>query len=88
MQRHGSRGAKQLAVDRRQNSNVVVRPRRRSNDAAVRIDHFQKLADDERDGLDALYFFLGAEELAFEGALLLADVLLLWVERRVGVFEF
>ena len=77
MQRHRRRGAKQLAVDRRQHADMVIRPRRRSHNARVRVDHFQELADDQRNRLDALDLLLGAEELALEGALLLADVLLL-----------
>lgn len=72
----------QLPVDSTQDPHDVVTPRRTPHNGRILINRLQELPNDERDGLDSLHFFLGAEELSFEVRLLVFDVGFL--ERQEG----
>jgi hypothetical protein len=87
VQRNGRRRLEQLAVDGAQDPHNVVAPRRAAHNCRVLINRFQELADDEGDALDALDLFLGAEELAFEVARLVLDVVFLKGEELEVGFE-
>lgn len=46
----------------------------------LHVDHLDELADHQRDGLDALDFFFGSQQLLFEVLVFLADELFLQVD--------
>ncbi len=51
-------GFEELAVDGGEDADEVVGAGCRAGDSGVLVDGFEKLADDEGDGLDAFDFFL------------------------------
>ena len=51
----------------------------------VLVDHFQKLADDDRNGLDALDFFRGTKEFIFQVLLFFFQVFFLKCEVSEGM---
>jgi hypothetical protein len=81
VERDGGRGLEELAVERAEDADDVVRARRRADDARVLVDRLEELADDERDGLDALDLLRRAHELALQVRLLVLDVRLLDLEQ-------
>lgn len=60
-----------------QNSNVVVCSTCGSDQTVVFVDHFDKMSDDQRYGLNSLQFFLGSELLSLELYLIVLDVVFL-----------
>ena len=80
VQRDRRRRLQQLAVQRAQDADVVIRSGGGAHDARVLVDGLEELSDDEGDALDALDFLLGVEKLLFEVSLLVFDVFLLNLE--------
>ena len=69
-------GLEQLAVQRAQDAHVIVGARGRTNDARVLVNGFQELANDQRNGLNPLDFFLegkGARSTRQGGSVVLAS---------------
>jgi hypothetical protein len=60
---HGDAGGglQLLSINGGENSYVVVGSASGSNQTMVFIDHFHEVADDQRNSLDSLEFFLGAQ---------------------------
>lgn len=88
MQRHRGRRFQKLTVQRGQNPNNIVRPRRRPDNPRVLVDRLEELANHERHGLDPLYFLLRTDELAFQVGLFVFDVGFLNVQHVEVTGEF
>ena len=58
MQRHRRGGFEQFAVDGGEDAHVVVAASGAADDRRVLVDRLQKLANDERDGLDPFHLLL------------------------------
>lgn len=77
VQCHAGTGLEQLSIERGQDPDIVVGACCGADNARVGVHHLQELTDDQRHGLNALDFLLGAQQLALQAALLLLDVVLL-----------
>jgi hypothetical protein len=58
------RRLEQLTVERRKNTNDIVRASRRADDAGVLVNRFEELTDDKWDRLDTPDFLLRTNKLA------------------------
>lgn len=88
MQSHTARGLEEFAVERGEDAHNVVGActldsygqghltSSGSDDAATLIDRLKELADDKRNGLDALHLLLGTEKLLPQVLGLVANVVL------------
>ena len=90
MSMHGDTGGclKLFSVQSREDSDIVIGSACGSDKTMVLIDHFNKMSNDEWDGLDSFEFFFRSELLSLEFDLVLFDVVFLDVEELQVTVEF
>ena len=77
MQRDARRRLEELAVNRRHDTNIIVRARRRAANAVLLVDELHELPQNQRHATNPLHLLLCTQELAFQITLLVLNVALL-----------